>query len=276
MPETSTDPPRRGADRGAPPVAGNGDASFRHAIGLQERLSLALQRNLSWAWAPVWAPVVAGLERLVMGWSIADAARVRAEYRRFRSEPGPLLLCANHLTLVDSAIIAWALGSPATYVFDYGSLPWNLPESRNFGGNLVNQALLYLMKCVPITRGSSREEIGKVLNKVAWLLEQGETALVFPEGGRSRTGRVNVEAGTYGPGRIVNALGGCRVLCVYLRGDGQETWSDVPARGERFHVLLDCFEPRSTRKGLRASLEVSRQILERLAALEAKYFDDRK
>jgi hypothetical protein len=118
--------------------------------------------------------------------------------------------------------------------------------------------------------------VGRALGKIVWLLENGETALVFPEGGRSRTGRVDVAAATYGAGRIVNALGGCRVLCVYLRGGGQETWGDVPARGESFGVLLDCFEPKSERKGLRASIDVSRQILERLAALEARYFDGRE
>ncbi|MGH7818851.1 MAG: lysophospholipid acyltransferase family protein [Candidatus Binatia bacterium] len=248
----------------------------RPALPISDQLSLALQRGAGWLSSPLWAPAVAALQGLVMGWTIADLDAVRAAYRRVRSEPGrPLLVCANHLTLVDSAIIAWALGSPASYVWDYGSLPWNLPESRNFATNPVNGLLVYLMKCIPITRSSSGEEVGRALAKIAWLLRRGETALVFPEGGRGRTGRIDVAAGTYGAGRIVNAVGGCRVLCVYLRGEGQETWSDLPARGERFRVLLDCFEPASARKGLRGSLDVTRQILERLAALEARYFDDR-
>ena len=33
-------------------------------------------------------------------------------------------------------------------------------------------------------------------------------------------------------GRIVRAVPAARVLCVYLRGDAQQTWSDLPARGE--------------------------------------------
>lgn len=236
-------------------------------------MSLEVQRRLGWMYSPIWAPAVVGLQSLVMGWTIEDVDAVRAEYRRLRSTSGrPLLVCANHLTLVDSAIIAWALGSPASYVWDYAALPWNLPESRNFAGNALNQVVVYLMKCIPITRGSNREEVGRALTKLVWLLRRGETALVFPEGGRSRTGRVDVEATTYGAGRIVNALEGCRVLCVYLRGDSQKSYGDLPARGEHFRVLLDCFEPRSERSGLRASLDVSRQILERLASLEARYF----
>jgi 1-acyl-sn-glycerol-3-phosphate acyltransferase len=207
-----------------------------------------------------------------MRWTIVGRDAVRAEYHRIRRQPGPLLLCANHLTLVDSAIVAWALDSPLHYVWDFSRLPWNLPERRNFADNPLNRVLVYLMKCVPITRGSSREEVGRVLAKVTWLLEKGETVLLFPEGGRSRSGRVEVNAATYGAGRIVHALGGCRVLCVYLRGEHQRTWSDLPARGERFHVFLDCFEPKSERPGLRGSLEISRRILERLAALEERFF----
>jgi len=222
--------------------------------------------------SPLWAPAVAGLQSMVMGWTIENVEAVRAEYRRLRCESRPLLICANHLTMVDSAIIAWALGSAMSYVWDYAALPWNLPESQNFASNPLNRLLVYVMKCIPITRGSNLEEVGHALAKVAWLLERGETALVFPEGGRSRTGRVDADAVTYGAGRIVNALGGCRVLCVYLRGDHQETWSELAVRGERFRVLLDCFEPRSEKKGLRASLDVSRQILARLAALEARHF----
>ena len=44
-----------------------------------------------------------------MGWRIENAAEARAEFRRLRREGGPLLVCANHLTMIDSALIAWAL-----------------------------------------------------------------------------------------------------------------------------------------------------------------------
>ena len=54
-------------------------------------------------------------------------------------------------------------------------------------------------------------------------------------------------------GRIVSSVPGCRVLCVYLRGEGQEVYSDAPAVGERFHVELCCIEPKSDAKGIRRS-----------------------
>ena len=117
--------------------------------------------------------------------------------------------------------------------------------------------------------------MGKTLEKLIYLMQQGEAALVFPEGGRSRTGRVDTEAVTYGIGRIVKAVPGCRVLCVYLRGERQASWSTRPATGERFRVLVESCEPKTDQRGLRGSLDLSGQILARLARLEERYFDGR-
>jgi 1-acyl-sn-glycerol-3-phosphate acyltransferase len=124
------------------------------------------------------------------------------------------------------------------------------------------------MKSVPIRRGAARSEVAATLDRFTWLLRRGEAGLIFPEGGRSRTGRVEPESAAYGVGRVVKAVPGCRVLCVYLRGARQETWSAFPARRERFRGALATLEPKSDRSGVRASLEISRQIVVRLAELE--------
>ena len=209
-----------------------------------------------------------------MGWTVENGKAVREQYASIRAATDhPLLVCANHLTLFDSAIVAWALGSAGFYLRDYRSLPWNLPEQQNFGSTALSRLLIYLMKCVPIMRGSDRGDVARVLAKVAWLIRNGETALIFPEGGRSRTGRVDIDSRTYGAGRIFNSIPGCRVLCVYLRGRAQKAWGPLPVRGEHFHVHLEVIEPRTERRGLRASLDISRQILEHLASMERKVFD---
>jgi 1-acyl-sn-glycerol-3-phosphate acyltransferase len=138
------------------------------------------------------------------------------------------------------------------------------------------RALVWVVKCIPVRRGGDRREVGRVLARFTWLLSRGETGLMFPEGGRSRTGRVDTGATTYGVGRIVRALPGARVLCVYLRGERQETWSDAPVRGERFRVVVEELEPKSERGGLRGSIEVSQQVLGKLAEMEQEHFDGRR
>jgi hypothetical protein len=244
----------------------------------RERASLLVQLGVSRLLSPLWIPLTSAIMRFGFGWRVAaeERAAARREYRRLRRESrAPILICANHLTMFDSFVIGWAIGYGWDYLRDFGALPWNTPERVHFASNWWKRALAYLYKCVPVTRGSDRAEVAKVLEKVRFLLSRGQAALVFPEGGRSRTGRVEVEAAAYGVGRLVTALPGCRVLCVYLRGEGQQSWSDLPRRGERFRVSVACIEPKSDQRGLRGSLDVARQITTRLAELEQRHFDGR-
>jgi len=224
----------------------------------------------------VWIPAAAFLLRFRAGYTIEAVDRARREYRRIRTERrGPLLICANHLTLIDSAIVAWALGSPGWYLAHYSSLPWNVPERRNFAATLLQRAGAYLMKCLPITRGGSRSDVARVLAEFTHVLSRGDVGLVFPEAGRSRTGRVQVDDAAPGVGRVVRSLRGCPVLCVYVRGRHQTTFTDYPVPGERFRVALSLISPTSEHGGLRGSRDISRQILSELAAMERRYFDAR-
>ncbi len=242
----------------------------------RERFGLALQRTIGWLLAPLWLPATVALMRFGLGWRVAGAAAARREYRALcHSGEGPLLVCANHLTLIDSALVAWALGSPAWFLVRYRTLPWNVPERRNFAGSVASSILVYLMKCVPITRGGDRGDVGRVLGSLVHLLGRGETVLLFPEGGRSRSGVVEIESAAWGVGRVIAALPGCRVLCVYLRGEHQEGYGDLPRRGERFRVQLALLRPSSQHKGLRRARDLARQTVEELAKLEQRHFGDR-
>jgi hypothetical protein len=245
-------------------------------LARRERLALLVQREVGRALAPLWIPLLTALMRFGFGWRIEGADALRREYARLRAERGPLLVCANHLTMLDSFAIAWALGSPLFYLRHYAALPWNTPERRHFASTPWKRMLCYAMKCVPLSRGAARREVAGALARAAWLLGRGEALLVFPEGARSRSGRVETGSPAYGVGRLVLAVPGSRVLCVYLRGRGQTTWSDAPRRGERFRAELSCFEPKADRGGLRGSLDVARQIVARLAELERRHFDGRQ
>lgn len=212
-----------------------------------------------------------------MWYRIRNAPEIR---RRFRSlikgDRRPLLLCANHLTMIDSALVAWALGGSWWYLFNYRRMPWNLPEQANFSQNVLNRAVVWLVKCIPVSRGGRRDEVSGTMEKVKHVLSQGETALVFPEGGRSRTGRVEPENTTYGVGRILDAVPGCRTICVYLRGDRQDSWSTLPAWGERFSADFREVQPQSEATGLRKARDLSRQIVSELVDMETEYFARRK
>jgi len=224
--------------------------------------------------AVLWVPATVALMRFGMRWRIVGLAEARRRYREIWGDgSAPVLLCANHLTLIDSAVIAWALGSPWWLLRHFSSLPWNVPERTNFAASALQRVLVYLMKCVPITRGSDRKEVAAVLDRLVFLMAEGEAVLIFPEGGRSRSGRIEIDNSTYGAGRIATELPGCKVVCVYLRGESQTTYGDLPVRGERFHVRVSSIVPHSERGGLRGSVEVSRQILNELIELERSHFD---
>ena len=98
---------------------------------------------------------------------------------------------------------------------------------------------------------------------------------MFPEGGRSRSGRVDAEATADGVGRLIKEVEGCRVLCVYLRGDAQRTWSNLPARGDTFTIATRLVEPRTDLRGLRASRDLATQVVRHLVEMERDYLEGR-
>lgn len=242
----------------------------------RDRAAVVLQRTVALVLSPLSTLAVGVLLRAWLRLSVVDGDAARRTYQRIRAESdAPLLVCGNHLTMVDSALIAFALGSPLWYVRHFSSLPWNVPEQTHFAHTPVRKLLAYVYKCLPIVRGGSREALGATLARFTWLLERGEVGLIYPEGGRSRSGRVEVENAAYGVGRIVRGVPGCRVLCVYLRGERQEHYSALPAKGDRLHVALAEIWPKSESEGLRGSRDVARQITAKLAEMEQDYFEGR-
>jgi len=213
----------------------------------------------------------------VKRYRIEGVRESRRAFARFREEnDAPILLCANHLTLIDSMLVALALVPVWRLMFFFTWMPWNTPERTNFASGVGMRFLTYLAKCIPITRGGRREDVATVLNRLSRLTLDGELALVFPEGGRSRTGRVDIEAAAWGIGRVVGSIPGCRVVCVYLRGRAQETWSDFPVTGESFDVEVACIEPKSDSRGARRSRDLTRQVVSQLVRMEERCLDGRQ
>lgn len=235
---------------------------------------LRLQSFSGWTVAWILAPVYFLLIRLA-GWRVRELDGTRKRWAALlRDHPGPWLVCGNHLTMVDSMIMTYAMMSLERHLSAYRSLPWNLPERNNFQRNKLLAALCYLTKCIPVRRGGAREEMRGALAKCDDLLRRRQNLMVFPEGGRSRTGRVNREDFSYGIGRFLQDHTECRVACVYLRGDGQNAYGTLPRRGESFSVMIEEFRPcRNGQRGLREQRDLAGQIVAHLAGMEERYFD---
>jgi hypothetical protein len=208
------------------------------------------------------------------GYRVRDIRKVRHKcHELFKIHEGPWIICANHLTMIDSAILAYAIAPVRRFIYNYRMLPWNIPERANFQRNLFLTILCYLTKCIPISRGGDRQEVRSTLDQCLAVLKSKQNVLIFPEGGRSRIGRVDTENFSYGIGQLIDSCKECKVLCIYLRGDGQATYSNLPRWGEKFSVLIDAIDPAPTGlTGRRAHRHYAAQSIERLALMEGQYF----
>lgn len=240
-----------------------------------ERLGLRVQESVSQALILLTHAALAAWMRFGRRYRIKGLRRVREEFMaQVGRERGPLLICANHLTLIDSLVIQWALAPGWRFARRPGLFAWNLPDKRNLSARWWWRVIGYLGKCIPVVRQGTPEQARRTIGKVAWLLTRGQSVMIFPEGGRSRVGRVDIKNVTYGVGQVLQAVPGTRVLCVFLRGNGQKAYSDYPARGETFVVRLKRITPATVSEGMRGARDLAVQIVGQLSEMETRYFDD--
>ncbi len=207
------------------------------------------------------------------GYKVPGMRRLRAEFAATAGR-GPLLVCANHLTLVDSLVIQWALAPGWRLFLRPDWFFWNLPDKYNMSVNLWIRILGYFGKCVLVRRKGPPEEVRRSLDKVKFLMARGQSVLVFPEGGRSRVGRVDTENFMYGVGRMLQESPSARVLCLFARGIGQRAYTNYPRRGESFFIRMKTMAPTTRFQGLRADRDLATQIIRQLSEMEREYFAD--
>jgi 1-acyl-sn-glycerol-3-phosphate acyltransferase len=196
----------------------------------------------------------------------------RKLFRELIKDRRPLMICSNHLTFIDSVIIIIATSSVFRLMLSFRTMSWNIPAVEHYRGSLFLQVFSWLGKCIPIDRNGTPGHMNKVLEKMKYLLYHGNIVTIFPEGRRSRTGRVDPESVTYGVGNILKDLPGARVLCIYMRGDHQKTFSKFPAIGETFYLKTEVMEPKSENRGLRAARDISLQVIKKIKEMEDHYF----
>jgi 1-acyl-sn-glycerol-3-phosphate acyltransferase len=134
------------------------------------------------------------LQRVIFKMVVRSAVTPSVEmHRRVRSVRGPFVLVANHTSHVDGPLLALSLpwtqgrllstGVATDYWFDH----WH---RRIF--------VRWMLNAFPIDRGGSRKHAGTSRR----LLRSGVPILVFPEGGRQRTGRMT----SFNPGGAALAI----------------------------------------------------------------------
>jgi 1-acyl-sn-glycerol-3-phosphate acyltransferase len=232
-----------------------------------------MQLQLSRVLAPVSYYSAVAWMKLGRRYHIPMLSETRRKFRALLAEgEGPVVICGNHLTTIDSLLIMWALSPGWKWMLKSALMPWNLPEKKNFSGNIYLRVMCYVGRCLPVVRGGDREDMRRVLSKVNTLLSKGHSIMIFPEGGRSRIGRVDTENFSYGVGTIVQEAPKTRVLCVFLRGSKQKDFTTLPYSGDEFYVDLRMLQPASTSTGPRGARDISTQIIGSLAEMERQYF----
>lgn len=211
---------------------------------------------------------------MLKGYRIKNIRETRAQFRKIIEEKGdrPLLLCSNHLTFIDSALIIWGLASNFWFMRNYRVFPWNLPAGDFFKKKLKYHITLYLTKCIFIHRDGSSEHKSAILGLCRFLLKRGHTVLVFPEGQRSRKGYFDAENVTLGAGRLVASLENAQVLCLHLRSPQQTGFSNYPPTGSKFTLSMRVIEPRSEKRGKEGYIDISRQVAGTIKQMETAFF----
>ena len=241
-------------------------------MGFRDKAALELQRILSFLLLFIFGSVCVVLFRVRFRYSAVDLKGLRRRYREIRQQhPGAMLLCTNHLTLIDSIVQAVMLCPLHRYLTNVSALPWNLPERKNFNHAFLWRLACYLGRCIPVTRGGTSEESRRTQARMKYVLNRGDIIAIFPEGKRSRTGLVDDEDFSYGTGHLMQLVPEATVLCVYLRGLNAAGFRDWPKNGERFHVDLQVLHPKTEMKGRRAVRDLSRQIVTQLKTMENNF-----
>lgn len=221
------------------------------------------------------------LMRFFRGYTIENMKEIRQQFQTIWAEKQktkqPLIICANHLTFIDSALIIWALASNWFYLFNYKAFTWNLPAGDFFKKKLHYHLTLYLTKCIFLDRKGTPAHKNAVLNLCRYLLERGNVVLIFPEGQRSRTGIFDNERLRFGVGKIITSLENAQVLCIYLRSDKQENFSNYPPKGSNFNMKMKLITPTVSEEisKKRASVEVVKEIGLTIKEMENEYFAEK-
>ncbi len=150
------------------------------ALTKRERRSLAVQAFLGrFAFIAI-GPAAVFLMRWVRGHRIEGLRAARRIYQEAVATGRPTLVCANHLTMFDSAFLLHAFGSTFDYLANFRLFSWNVPAVENFTRSLFWRTVVYFGKCVPIDRAGDPAHHRTVLDRLAYLVTRREVCGDLP------------------------------------------------------------------------------------------------
>lgn len=190
----------------------------------------------------IWGPEIF----LPLVWFVGRAyLRIRFEGVEHVPRAGPLIIAPNHVTYADPPLIALGVGRPIFF------MAWK----RLFDVPLFGRLIRFL-RAFPIdTDSADPSSIREVVN----LLKAGQAVMIFPEGGRSRDGRLQ----RFKPGAFRLACShGAPILPVTIIG-GHEAWPPhrtFPRPGRVTIVFHAPVAPPSGGNPRQAAQEIQRRV----------------
>jgi phosphopantetheinyl transferase (holo-ACP synthase)/1-acyl-sn-glycerol-3-phosphate acyltransferase len=245
--------------------------------------SLRRQWRISRAVAVPLSFFVAATARFRFGYRLpADIDAIRAEiWEKLDSHDGPVIWAANHLTLIDSFLVYWAI-FPLSRSLEDRRIPWSTPEYTNYyklGGPLKGafiRGLLYVCRCIPFMRGgedaAAEAYRQNAFDKCAWILREGGSVFVYPEAGRSRSGWLEARRPKDFLGKLALEVPSAKFLCVYLRAETQLATTVRPPEGDRFRIVADLID--GARPGESNPRDVSQRLFDRLAEMQREWWKE--
>jgi 1-acyl-sn-glycerol-3-phosphate acyltransferase len=209
------------------------------------------------------------IAKLIVGLVFRVLWRPRVEGLEHVPAQGPVIIASNHLSFIDSVVIPLAVPRRVRF----------LAKAEYFTGRGLRGRLtalfFHLIDAVPVERTGNRDSMRSLESALA-VLREGSAFGIYPEGTRSRDGRLY--RGRTGVGWLA-VTSGAPVVPVALVGTDRV--QPVGARGVRVAPVRIRFGPPvhpADYAGLpagRARREITDEVMNRIAALSPQERADR-
>ena len=185
-------------------------------------------------------------------------------------EKGPYVFASNHTTMFDSGFIDGRLFFKNN-LKGYKNSPFHTPEYGNFYKNRLMSWYMDHAKCIPLQRGKGLNQPAQMI--VNEKLKNGGIVHIFPEGTRSRTGKLLPGKGGIGK-RVFDTR--VKVIPCYHEGmrDMLPVGTSIPKFGKKIRVIVgepiyfdEFFEKEDTPDTWRA---IAAKIMDEIGALKQK------